>query len=76
MKPTLKNSVNDAMNIMRNRAEDSQTSLVNAKKRRMSIRNKQIATAAGYVVGVAAGIVAAAAIVQRTSKAEFIVDED
>jgi hypothetical protein len=76
MNSTPKNFVNDAVNIMRRRADDSQTSLDSAKKRRMSIRNKQIATAAGYVVGVAAGIVAVAAIVQKTSKAEFVEDED
>jgi hypothetical protein len=70
------NSVNDAMKIMCNRAEAAKTSFDNAKKRRVSIRTKQIATAAGYVVGVAAGIIAVAAIVQNTSKAEYIEDED
>jgi hypothetical protein len=72
----LKNSVNDAMNIMRDRANSAQTSLDNATKRRKSIRTKQIATAAGYVVGVAAGIVAVAAIVQKTSKEEYLEDEN
>jgi len=68
--------VTDAMNIMRDRATAAQTSFDNARKRRVSIRTQQIATGVGYVVGVVGGIVAVAAVVQRTSKAEFIPDED
>lgn len=76
MHSTLKNSVADAMKIMQDRADASQASLDNAKKRRVSIRTKQIMTGVGFVAGVAAGIVAVAAIVQKTSKAEYLEDED
>lgn len=72
----LKSSVNDTMKIMSDRADAAKTSLDNAKKRRVSIRTKQIATAAGYVVGVAASIVATAAIIQKTSKTEISENED
>jgi hypothetical protein len=67
---TLQNSVNDVVKIMRSRADAAQTSFDNARKRGVSIRTKQIATAAGYVVGMVGGIIATAAIIQKTSKTE------
>lgn len=72
----LKNSVNEAMKIMRDRADAAQASIDNETKRRKRIRIQNIATVAGYVAGVALGAAAVVYSIRDASKPVQFEDED
>lgn len=73
---TIKNSVNDAMKIMRDRADATQASIDIETKRRKRIRRQNIATVAGYVAGVALGVAAVVYTIRDASKPMQFEDED
>lgn len=73
---TIKNSVNDAMKIMRDRADATQASIDIETKRRKRIRRQNIATVAGYVAGVALGVATVVYTIRDASKPMQFEDED
>lgn len=72
----IKNSVNDAMNIMRDRAVASQASVDIETKRRKRVRNKNIATVVVYAAGVALGAAGVVYSIRDASKPMQFEDED
>lgn len=72
----IKNSVNDAMNIMRNRADIVKTSADNLTKYRKRVRLQNIAVVTGYVAGVALGAAATVYAIRDASKPMQFEDED
>lgn len=76
MLSTLKNSVNDAMDTMRKRAEASQNSTDIMSKYRKRVRRQNIAVVTGYVAGVALGVAATVYAIRDASKPMQFEDED
>ena len=72
----IKNSVNDAMNIMRDRADAAKASTDIETKRRKRVRIQNIAAIAGYAVGVAVGAAAVVYSIRDASKPTQFEDEN
>lgn len=72
----IKNSVNDAMKIMRDRADASQASTDYETSRRKRIRIQNIATVGSYVAGVVLGAAAVVYVISDASKPMQFENED
>jgi hypothetical protein len=70
-----KNSVNDAIKIMRDRAETQKASSDAWSNYEKRVRRQNIATAVGYVAGVALGVTATIVAIKSASKPMQFEDE-
>jgi len=73
---TIKNSVNDAMKTMRERAEASKESTDAWAKYQRRVRIKNIATVTAYVAGVVLGAAGTVYTIRNASKPMQFEDED
>ena len=73
---TLKNSVNDAMQTMRDRADAAKASTDSWAKYRKRVRIQNIVTVTAYAAGVALGVAATVYAVRDASKPMQFEDED